>query len=72
MRYCMRMIQDRAVLTLSRQDGVWRVEHDGEAFGHSREKEIARAAAVRRAREMQDGGRPCELRVSGEPAFRGG
>lgn len=68
----MRMIPDRAVLTVAREDGVWRVEHDGETFGHSREKEVARAAAVRRAREMQDSGQACELRVSGEHGFGGG
>ncbi|WP_293457997.1 hypothetical protein [Phenylobacterium sp.] len=67
----MRMIPDRTVLTISRQEGVWRVEHDGETFGHSPDKEIARAAAVRRAREMQDRGRACELRVTGEHAFGG-
>ena len=67
----MRIIPDRAVLTLSRQGDVWRVEHEGETFGHSPDKEIARAAAVRRAREMQDGGRACELRVTGETAFGG-
>ncbi len=68
----MRMIPDRAVLTIAREDGVWRVEHEGETFGHSREKEVARAAAVRRAREMQDNGQACELRVSGEHGFGGG
>lgn len=68
----MRMTPDRAVLIISRHEGVWSVEHDGESFGHSREKEVARAAAVRRARAMQDGGQACELRVSGENGFGGG
>jgi hypothetical protein len=65
----MRMVPDRAVLTVIRYEGVWRVEHDGREFGHSRDKEIAKAAANRHAREMLDGGRPCEVRVSGETGF---
>jgi hypothetical protein len=47
------------------------VEHEAEPFGHSPEKEIARAAAHRRAREMLDDGQACEVRVVGEPGFRG-
>ena len=68
----MRMVPDRAVLTVTRNDGVWRVEHhEGEPFGHSREKEVAKAAACRHARTMMDSGRACEVRVQGEHAFRG-
>jgi len=62
----MRMVPERAVLTVTRHDGVWQVEYDGQAFGHSRDKEIAKAAAHRRAREMMDAGSFCEVRVSGE------
>ena len=65
----MRMVPDRAVLTVTRREGVWRVEYDGEAFGHSSDKEIAKAAAHRQARQMLDGGRACEVRVSGEHGF---
>jgi hypothetical protein len=65
----MRTVLDRAILTISRSDGVWRVEHDGQHFGHSHDKEIAKAAAHRHARALQDGGRPCEVRVSGEHGF---
>lgn len=65
----MRMLPDRAVLTVTRQDGVWRVEHEGETFGHSPDKEIAKAAANRHARQMLDGGRACQVRVSGEHGF---
>jgi hypothetical protein len=65
----MRIEPDRAVLTVSPHEGVWRVEHDGQSFGHSIDKEVARAAAVRRAREIQDGGRPCQLKVYGEHGF---
>ena len=67
----MRAIPDRAVLTVTRREGVWCVEHAGEEFGHSREKEVAKAAANRQAREIQDGGRPCEVRVFGEHGFKG-
>jgi hypothetical protein len=62
----MRTLLDRAVLLVTRHDGVWCVEHEGRSFGHSRDKEIARAAASRCAREMMDSGRPCQVRVFGE------
>lgn len=65
----MKMCIGRAVLTVVRHEGGWAVELDGELFGHSREREVARAAANRRAREIQDAGRPCQVRVSGETGF---
>ena len=65
----MRTIVERAVLTVSRHDGVWRVEHEGDTFGHSADKEVSRAAAIRRAREIQDKGQACQLRVYGEHGF---
>ena len=65
----MKMVQDRAVLTVTRRDGVWQVEHAGDRFGHSADKEIAKAAAHRRARQMQDGGQACQVRVYGEHGF---
>lgn len=65
----MRMMTDRAVLTVQPHDGGWAVELEGEMFGHSSDKDIARAAANRRAREMHDQGRPCQVRVSGEHGF---
>lgn len=65
----MKMIQDRAVLTVTQKDGSWMVELDGEVFGVSPEKAIARAAANRRARDMMDAGRPCLVQVSGETGF---
>jgi hypothetical protein len=67
----MRMIPDRAVLTVARSGVGWAVELDGQLFGHSPDKEIAKAAANRRARQMQDGGRACQVRVSGEHGFYG-
>lgn len=67
----MRALPDRTVVTVTRHQGVWRVEHEGESFGHSADKEIAKAAANRHARAMLDGGRACEVRVFGEHGFRG-
>lgn len=65
----MRMNSDRAILTVLRHAGSWVVEHDGEHFGHSPDKEIAKASAHKRARQMQDSGRACQVRISGEPGF---
>jgi hypothetical protein len=33
------------------------------------DKEIAKAAANKRARQVQEEGRPCQVRVSGETGF---
>jgi len=57
------------VLSVVRHDGAWAVELDGDYFAHSSDKEIAKAAANKHARQMQDGGRPCQVRVSGEHGF---
>lgn len=65
----MRAELDRAVLTVLRHDGGWAVEHEGEHFGHSGDKEVAKASAHKMARQMQDGGKPCQVRVSGEHGF---
>ncbi len=65
----MRINLDRAVLTVSRQSGFWSVEFDGQVFGQSIDKEVTKAAANKRARQMQDSGRPCQIRVSGEHGF---
>jgi len=62
----MKITMDRTVLLVTRVEGVWRVEHEGEPFGHSREKNVTQAAAARRAREMQDAGQPCQVRVLGD------
>ena len=66
----MRANPNRAVLTVTRTEGVWSVEMDGDSFGHSADKEVAKAAANRRAREVQDAGRACQVRVFGEFGFR--
>ena len=65
----MRIPQDRAVFTVKRTNGLWLVEHDGEEFGHSADKEVARAEASKRMRAVQDSGRACQIRVSGETGF---
>ncbi|WP_454717953.1 hypothetical protein [Caulobacter segnis] len=65
----MRTITDRIVLTVAHREGFWSVEQEGDYFGQSSEKEVAKAAATRRARDLQDGGRPCQIRVSGEHGF---
>ncbi len=68
----MRADLDRTVLTVFRRAGIWLVEHDGEDFGHTSDKEVAKAFANKRAREILDGGRPCQVRVSGENGFYSG
>jgi len=60
---------DRLVLTVCRHGDAWAVEEDGRYFGHSADKDVAKASANKRAREMQDEGRPCQVRVSGEHGF---
>ena len=65
----MRIPQDRAIFTVTRHNGLWAVEHEGDHFGHSPDKEVARAEAAKRIRTMQDGGRPCQIRVTGEHGF---
>ena len=67
----MKMVPDRAVLTVERHTDGWAVELDGQHFGHSSDKEITRAAAMRRARQLQDSGRPCQVRVIGERGYAG-
>lgn len=60
---------DRLTFTVSRHDGRWAVEHDGEYSDHSSDKEVAKAAANKRARASQDAGRPCQVLVHGENGF---
>ena len=65
----MRDVAIRAVFTVTRHDGRWAVEHDGEYFGHSADKDVAKAYATKRARQVQDGGQPCQVRVHGEQGY---
>ncbi|MDZ4373154.1 MAG: hypothetical protein U1C74_17255 [Phenylobacterium sp.] len=60
---------DRAVINIVRHDDGWAAELEGERFAYSVDKEVARAGAVRRARKLLDGGRPCQVRVQGEQGF---
>ena len=62
----MRINPDRAILTVLRHAGSWVVEYGGEHFDHSPDKEIAKAAAHKRARQLQDSGRLCQVRVAGD------
>lgn len=57
---------------MSPHEGAWAVECEGERFGHSSDKEVAKASAHKRARQFQDSGRPCEVRIFGELGFYGG
>jgi len=65
----MRMITERIILTVARHDSGWSVEQDGIHFGQSADKEVAKAAANRRARSLQDDGQLCQVRVSGEHGY---
>jgi hypothetical protein len=67
----MRTDPNRVVLSVVRHAGGWAVELEGEHFGHSAEKEIAKAYAHKRARQMLDVGRPCQVRIYGEHGFFG-
>ena len=62
---------ERTIFTVIRHDGAWAVEHGGEYFGHSADKEVAKAFAYKRARQMLDGGRACQVRIYGEHGFFG-
>lgn len=65
----MRNIPERALLTISRREGAWTADLDGAVFSQSDDKEEVKAAANRRAREIVDTGRLCQVRVSGEHGF---
>ncbi len=67
----MRIEPERAVFTVIRHNGLWAVEHQGDFFGHSSDKEIARAEAAKRIRQVQDSGKACQIRVHGESGFYG-
>ena len=63
------MTSERAVLTVKQSDGCWAVELDGEFFGRTHDKEVCKASANKRARQIQDSGRPCQVRIDGENGF---
>lgn len=60
---------DRIVITVCRNDGLWAAEEAGLFFGASPDKDIAKASAVRRARQRMGEGYACQIRVSGENGF---
>jgi len=60
---------ERTVLTIVPNAGAWAVEQDGQHFGHTLDKEVAKASAYKRAREMIDAGKACQVRIWGEPSF---
>lgn len=60
---------ERAVFTVGLHEGQWAVEHEGSFFDHCRDKELAKAAAHRRARAAHDEGRPSKVQVLGEAGF---
>ena len=68
----MRIELERAVLTVLRHAGGWAVKYDGEHFGHSPDKEVAKASAHKRAREIATGGKGAQVLVHGEQGFFGG
>ena len=68
----MRTELERAVLTVLRHAGGWAVKYDGEHFGHSPDKEVAKAFAHKRAREIVTAGRGAQVLVHGENGFFGG
>ena len=62
---------DRRVLTVCRHGDGWAVEEAGSYFGQSADKDVAKASANKRARQMQDAGCPCRVRVCGEAGYFG-
>ena len=65
----MRNAPDRVIFTVIRHPSGWAVEHDGELSDVTPDKEVAKAAANKLAREALDSGRPCLVRVFGEHGF---
>jgi hypothetical protein len=66
----MRAELERTVLTVTRDGDAWAVELQGAYFGHSSDKEVAKAYANKRAREVIDGGGAAQVRIQGEGFFR--
>jgi hypothetical protein len=66
----MRDILERTVFTVRRLGDAWAVEHEGEVFGHASDKEVAKAWAHKRAREVVDRGGAAQVCVHGEGILR--
>ena len=63
---------NRTILRVMRHEGGWAVEEDGQFFGHSYDREVAKAHASKRARELHDVHRGCQVRMNGEAGYIGG
>lgn len=61
---------DRETITVARHEGQWAVEHAGAYTDHSIDKDVAKAAANKRARAILDSGRLCQVKIAGEHGFR--
>ena len=61
---------ERTIFTVMRDGDAWAVELHGGFFGHATDKEVAKAAAHKRAREVVDGGGAAQVLVRGEGVFR--
>ena len=57
------------MFTVKRDGDAWAVELQGAFFGHSADKEVARAHAHKRAREVVDRGGAAQVRVQGEGLY---
>jgi len=68
----MKVLPDRAVLTVLRHNDLWAIECDGDHFGHARDKDEVKATANKRARQLLDDGQPCLVRIIGENGYFGG
>lgn len=66
----MRDTLDRTVFTVMRDGDRWAVELQGAFFGHDSEKEVAKAFALKRAREVIDGGGAAQVRMHGEGGYQ--
>lgn len=66
----MRAPPERTIFTVMRDGDAWAVELRGALFGHASDKEVAKAFAHKRAREVVDGGGAAQVLVQGESAFR--
>ena len=67
----MKILSERAVLSVVRHNDLWAIEERGEHSGHAADKEVVKATANKRARALQDSGQACQVRVLGEHGFFG-
>ncbi|HEY4028958.1 MAG TPA: hypothetical protein VGM25_01325 [Caulobacteraceae bacterium] len=65
----MRAPLERTIFTVVRDGVGWAVELQGAVFGHTADKEVAKAIAHKRAREVVDRGGAVQVRVQGEGVY---